>query len=38
MTDKEFLENNLKFSIDFVSEKYLHPFLKEGILKDLKII
>lgn len=35
---QESLENNLKFSIDFVSEKYLHPFLKEDILKDLKII
>ncbi|SHK26477.1 nucleotidyltransferase family protein [Epilithonimonas mollis] len=35
---QESLENKLNFSIDFVSEKYLHPFLKEGILKDLKII
>ena len=35
---QEVLENKLKFNIDFVSEKYLHPFLKESILKDLKII
>jgi len=35
---QEILENKLKFNIDFVSEKYLHPFLKESILKDLKII
>jgi hypothetical protein len=35
---QEILENKLKFNIDLVSEKYLHPFLKENILKDLKII
>jgi len=35
---QELLENRLNSSIDFVSEKYLHPFLKESILKDLKII
>ena len=35
---QELLENKLNSSIDFVSEKYLHPFLKESILKDLKII
>ena len=32
------LENKLKFNIDLVSEKYLHPFLKKNILKDLKVI
>jgi len=35
---QELLENKLNSNIDFVSEKYLHPFLKESILKDLKII
>lgn len=35
---QELLENKLNSSIDFVSEKYLHPFIKESILKDLKII
>lgn len=35
---QEKLEDKLKFNIDFVSEKYLHPFLKKNILKDLKII
>jgi uncharacterized protein len=35
---QEKLEDKLKFNIDFVSENYLHPFLRESILKDLKII
>lgn len=35
---QELLENKLKFNIDFVSEKYLHPLIKESIMKDLKII
>jgi predicted nucleotidyltransferase len=35
---QENLEKRLDFNIDFVSEKYLHPFLKKSILKDLKII
>lgn len=35
---QELLEKQLNFNIDFVSEKYLHPLLRENILKDLKII
>ncbi|MDO4224490.1 MAG: nucleotidyltransferase domain-containing protein [Bergeyella zoohelcum] len=34
----ERLESKLNKSVDLVSEKYLHPFLKESIINDLKII
>lgn len=32
------LQEQLDNSVDLVSEKYIHPFLKEQILKDLRII
>lgn len=32
------LEKKLKKTVDFVSEKAIHPILKENIYKDLKII
>ncbi|QOR74858.1 nucleotidyltransferase family protein [Cruoricaptor ignavus] len=35
---QEALEENLKTSVDLVSEKYLHPLLREEIYRDLKII
>ena len=35
---KNVLENQLQRKIDLVSGKYVHPLLKDLILKDLKII
>lgn len=32
------LQEQLNSSVDLVSEKYLHPYLKEQILKDLRVI
>jgi predicted nucleotidyltransferase len=34
---KNNLERQLNKSIDLVSKKYLHPLLKDQILKDLKV-
>ena len=35
---KNLLEGQLQKKIDLVSEKYVHPLLKDLILKDLQII
>ena len=35
---QENLNFELKKKIDLVSEKYIHPMLKNSILKDLKVI
>lgn len=35
---KDLLEKKLKKKIDLVSEKYIHPLIKDVIIKDLKII
>ena len=32
------LEYKLERKVDLISEKYAHPKLKPGILKDLKVI
>lgn len=32
------LKEKLDIDVDLVSEKYLHPFLKEGILQEVKLI
>ena len=34
---KNNLEHQLNKSIDLVSQKYLHPLLRDQILKDLKV-
>lgn len=35
---QDLLSESLELKLDLVSEKYLHPLLKESILKDLNII